>query len=348
MHPHPAQTGLPAQQGITDDTTTPGRKTMKHILIATTAAVLLAGTAASAQQVLRLGHNISTSSPYHLAAEHFAGLVAERTEGRLSVQVFPAGALGNERDMIEGAQIGSIDMVVTSSAATGPFVPEMRVLDIPFLFRDLAHARAVLDGEIGEDLLGAMTERSLIGLAWGDIGFRHMTGPRALDTVAALQGVKLRSQGNPIHLAAYRALGFEPSVVGFNELYAALQTGVVEANEQPLSIHVASRFYEVQSHLTLTGHLMATALFVVSQDTWDGLSAADQEIVRQAARDSIPVMREATDAQDEAALGTLRERGMTIVETFDRDGFVEALAPAFAEFGTELGEENIRRIADFQ
>lgn len=321
---------------------------MKHILIATTAALMLAGGAASAQQVLRLGHNISTSSPYHLAAEHFAGLVAERTGGRLSVQVFPAGALGNERDMIEGAQIGTIDMVVTSSAATGPFVPAMRVLDIPFLFRDLAHARAVLDSEIGEGLLGAMSDSSLVGLAFGDIGFRHMTGPRPLDTVAALQGVKLRSQNNPIHLAAYTALGFAPSVVGFNELYAALQTGVVEANEQPLSIHVASRFYEVQSHLTLTGHLMASALFVMSQDSWNGLSAEDQAIVRQAARDSIPVMRAATDEQDAAALGTLRERGMTIVETFDRDGFITALAPAFASFGAELGEENIRRIAEFQ
>ena len=321
---------------------------MKHFLIATTAAIVLAGTTAQAQQVLRLGHNISVSSPYHLAAEAFAAMVAERSEGRLSVEVFPAGALGNERDMIEGAQIGSIDMVVTSSAAAGPFVPEMRILDIPFLFRDLAHARAVLDSEIGDGLLDAMSERGLIGLAFGDIGFRHMTGPRALDTVAALQGVKLRSQNNPIHLSAYRALGFEPSVVGFNELYAALQTGVVEANEQPLSIHVASRFYEVQSHLTLTGHLMASALFVVSKDSWDGLSAQDQEIVQQAAREAIPVMRAATDEQDAAALGTLRERGMTIVETFDHTGFMEALAPAFAEFGAELGEDNIRRITDFQ
>lgn len=321
---------------------------MKHLLIATAAAVVLAGTAASAQQVLRLGHNISTTSPYHLAAEHFAEVVAERSEGRLTVQIFPAGALGNERDMIEGAQIGTVDMIVTSSAAAGPFVPEMRILDIPFLFRDLEHARAVLDSEIGDGLLDAMTDRGLIGLAWGDIGFRHMTGTKPLDTVAALQGVKLRSQDNPIHLAAYRALGFQPTVVGFNELYAALQTGVVDANEQPLSIHVASRFYEVQSDLTMTGHLMASALFVVSQDVWNGLSEEDQALVREAARDAIPVMREATDAQDGAALDTLRERGMTITESFDHAGFMEALASAFVQFGEELGEENIRRIAEFE
>ena len=236
---------------------------MKHVLIAGTAAVLLAGTAAHAQQTLRLGHNISVTSPYHLATEHFAELVAERSDGRLEIQIFPAGALGNERDMIEGAQIGTVDMIVTSSAAAGPFVPEMRVLDIPFLFRDLEHARNVLDSEIGNELLEAMSERGLIGLAWGDIGFRHMTANKPLDTVEATQGVQLRSQDNPIHLSAYRALGFQPVVVGFNELYAALQTGVVDANEQPLSIHVASRFYEVQSDLTLTGHLMASALFVI-------------------------------------------------------------------------------------
>lgn len=326
---------------------------MKHVLTAKVltagaAALLLAGTAAHAQQTLRLGHNISVTSPYHLAADHFAELVAERSEGRLNVQIFPAGALGNERDMIEGAQIGTVDMIVTSSAAVGPFVPEMRILDIPFLFRDLEHARGVLDSEIGDELLASMTDRGLIGLAWGDIGFRHMTANKPLDTVEALRGVQLRSQDNPIHLAAYRALGFQPVVIGFNELYAALQTGVVDANEQPLSIHVASRFFEVQSDLTMTGHLMASALFVVSQDIWNGLSEEDQEIVREAARDSIPVMREATDEQDGAALDTLRDQGMTVTEEFDHDGFMAALAPAFEQFGAELGEENINRIRDFE
>jgi len=325
---------------------------MKHVLIAGliagTAALQFTGTAAQSQEVLRLGHNISVTSPYHLAAEHFAGLVADRTGGRIDVQIFPAGALGNERDMIEGAQIGTVDMIVTSSAATGPFVPEMRILDIPFLFRDLGHARSVLDSEIGDELLAAMPATGLVGLAWGDIGFRHMTATQPIDTVASLQGIKLRSQDNPIHLAAYRALGFQPTVVGFNELYAALQTGVVDANEQPLSIHVASRFFEVQSNLTLTGHLMASALFVVSQDTWNGLSAEDQDILRTAARESIPVMRSATDELDAAALTTLRENGMTITETFDNAGFMEALAPAFVEFGAQLGEANISRIRDFQ
>jgi len=305
----------------------------------------LPGTAA-AQQTLRLGHNISTSSPYHLSAEHFARLVQERTQGRIRVQVFPAGALGNERDMIEGAQIGTIDLVVTSSAAAGPFVPALRILDVPFLFRDPAHARGVLDGPLGAELLAAMPARNLVGLAWGDIGFRHITANRAVRTVEDMRGLKLRAQNNPIHLAAFRALGTQPTVIGFNELYAALQTGVVDANEQPVSIHVASRFFEVQRHLTLTGHLVASALFVASPASFNRLPAATQEILRTAAREAIPVMRNAADEQDRAGLATLRERGMTIQDTFDRDGFLRALQPAFVEFGRELGEANIRRIQE--
>jgi tripartite ATP-independent transporter DctP family solute receptor len=309
-------------------------------------AVAAAPMTAAAQQTLRLGHNISTSSPYHLAAEHFARLVQERTEGRVRVQIFPAGALGNERDMIEGAQLGTIDMVVTSSAAAGPFVPALRILDVPFLFRDPAHARGVLDGPFGAELLAAMPARNLIGLAWGDIGFRHISANKPIRTLDDLRGLKLRAQNNPIHLSAYRALGMQPTVIGFNELYAALQTGVVDANEQPISIHVASRFYEVQRHLTLTGHLVASALFVASPSVFNRLPAATQEILRVAARESTPVMRRAADEQDAAGLGTLRERGMTIQDSFDREAFLRALQPAFAEFGRELGEANIRRIQD--
>jgi len=301
---------------------------------------------AQAQQTLRLGHNISVTSPYHLAAEQFSRLVAERTSNRIRVQLFPAGALGNERDMIEGAQLGTIDMVVTSSAAAGPFVPALRILDVPFLFRDPSHARTVLDGPIGQELLAAMPARNLVGLAWGDIGFRHMTANKPLRTIEDMRGLKLRSQNNPIHLAAYRALGAQPTVVGFNELYAALQTGVVDANEQPVSIHVASRFFEVQKHLTMTGHLVASALFVISPSVFNRIAPADQEILRAAAREASATMRKAADEQDAAGVATLRERGMTIADSFDREAFLKALEPAFAEFGRELGEANIRRIRE--
>jgi TRAP-type transport system periplasmic protein len=174
--------------------------------------------------------------------------------------------------------------------------------------------------------------------------------PRAISSVSpgatSGSGTSPRTARSARSRTAYRALGAQPTVVGFNELYAALQTGVVDANEQPISIHVASRFFEVQRHLTLTGHLVASAMFIVSPTVFNRLPAADQEILRAAARESIPVMRNAADEQDRAGLGTLRERGMTISETFDGPGFLRALEPAYAEFGRELGEANIRRIRE--
>lgn len=314
------------------------------------AAAVAAAVAApvQAQTTLRLGHNISATSPYHVAAEHFARLVAERTSNRVQVQIFPAGALGNERDMIEGAQLGTIDLVVTSTAALGPFVPETQILDIPFLFRDPAHARAVVDGPIGDDLLRTVSQRNLVGLAFGEIGFRHVTANKAVRTLDDMRGLKIRSQNNPVHLSAWRALGAQPSFIGFNELYAALQTGVVEANEQPLSIHAASRFFEVQRHLTLTNHLYGAAMFVMSPASFNRLSAADRDVLRQAARESAPVMRRAVDEQDAAAMATLRQGGMTIQETFDRDAFLRALEPFYAEMNQRFGEANIRRIRDFR
>lgn len=310
-------------------------------------AAALAGTGTvHAQTTLRLGHNISTSSPYQIGAEAFAKSVAERTQGRVRVQIFPSGALGNERDMNEGIQLGTIDFGITSTAALGSFVPALQLMDLPFLFRNAAHARAVIDGPIGADMLKAINERNLVGLAFGEIGFRHISANKRINTPDDLKGVKLRSQNNPVHLGAWRALGSQPTVIGFTELYAALQSGVVDANEQPLSIHVSSKFFEVQKHLTLTNHIYGAAVLLASPATMRRLSPADQEAVRAAARDSVAPMRAAVDSQDAAAVATLRQNGMTVHETFDRAAFEKALAEFKTQQGAALGVERIRAVTN--
>lgn len=320
-------------------------KRSTFISCAALALSCLAGAgAAQAQTTLRLGHNISTNSPYQVGAEAFAKAVAERTQGRVRVQIFPAGALGNERDMNEGIQLGTVDFGITSTAALGPFVPGLLVLDVPFLFRDYAHARAVIDGPIGADLARAVNERNFEALAFGEIGFRHISANKRINTPDDLRGVKLRSQNNPVHLAAWRALGSQPTVVGFNELYAALQSGVVDANEQPISIHASSKFFEVQKHLTLTNHIYGAAILLASPATMRKLSPADQQAVRAAARESVAPMRRAVEAQDAAAIGTLRQGGMTVHETFDRAAFERVLADFKAQQGATLGAERIRAI----
>jgi len=299
-----------------------------------------------AQTTLRLGHNISVTSPYQVGAEAFAKAVAERTQNRVRVQIFPSGALGNERDMVEGLQLGTIDFVISSTAAVGPFVPALQVLDVPFLFRDYAHARAVIDGPIGADLTKSVNEKNLAALAFGEIGFRQISANKRVNSTDDLKGVKLRSQNNPVHLGAWRALGAQPTVVGFNELYAALQGGVVDANEQPISIHAASKFFEVQKHLTLTNHIYGAALLLGSPTSLRKLSPADQEAVRMAARESVAPMRKAVEAQDSSAIATLRQGGMTINESFDRASFERALAEYKVGLGQTLGADRLKAIRE--
>jgi tripartite ATP-independent transporter DctP family solute receptor len=319
------------------------RSTFIACAAATISLLTLSGTAL-AQTTLRLGHNISATSPYQVGAEAFAKAVAERTQGRVRVQIFPSGALGNERDMNEGIQLGTVDLGITSTAALGSFVPALQVLDVPFLFRNYAHARAVIDGPIGAELTKAINEKNLEALALGEIGFRHISASKRINAPDDLKGIKLRSQNNPVHLAAWRTLGAQPTVVGFTELYAALQSGVVDANEQPLSIHLSSKFFEVQKHLTLTNHIYGAAVLLASPSTMRRLSPADQEAVRAAAREAVAPMRRAVDTQDAAAIGALRQAGMTVHESFDRAAFERTLADFKVQQGATLGVERIRAI----
>lgn len=312
--------------------------------LAAAAALAWPVAQAQAQTTLRLGHNISVSSPYQVGAEAFAKSVAERTQGRVRVLVFPAGAIGNERDMIEGAQIGTVDLVLTSTAAVGSFVPALQVLDVPFLFRNYAHARAVVDGPIGADLLKSIGEKGLTPLAFGEIGFRHISANKRINTPDDLKGVKLRSQNNPVHLAAWRALGAQPTVIPFTELYAALQSGVVDGNEQPISIHASSKFFEVQKHLTLTNHIYGAAVMLGSPSSLRKLSAADQAALTAAARDAVAPMRAAVEAQDASAIGVLRQGGMMVHESFDRAAFERSLADYKVQQGQTLGVERLKAI----
>jgi hypothetical protein len=287
---------------------------MKHVLIAGTAAAASGGHrgACAGDAAPRSQHFDDLAlSPRRRAFRRTGGGAHRGAHQRAGL---PAGALGNERDMIEGAQIGTVDMIVTSSAATGPFVPEMRILDIPFLFRDLDHARDVLDSEIGDELLDAMPERGLVGLAWGDIGFRHMTANQPLDTVDALQGVKLRSAGQPDPPGRVQCAGLPADR---RRLQRALRGAADRRGRRQRAAAVDPRRQP----------LLRGAVRPDDDRAPDGIGALRrfagrlERAVRggsgdpaQAARESIPVMREATDEQDGAALDTLRERGMTITE----------------------------------
>lgn len=302
---------------------------------------------AGAETVLALGYVLGPTSHYGVAAQVMADEVATRSNGRYRVQLFPDGQLGGEREMAVGAQIGTVDLVLISTGPVGSFVPATLITDIPFLFRDTAHARMVLDGPIGQEILADFPAHGLIGLAWGENGFRHLTtSGRPVSHPADLAGLKLRVMQNAVHLRAFAVLGALPVPLPFPKLYGALKSGAVDGEENPIPVILDGRFAEVQKYLSLTAHVYSPAAIVMAPRLWQSLSEADRTAFREAARLAAAAQRAEVDRADREGLATLRAAGMTVIEDVDRPAFQAALAPAYAEYTTFFGKDRIDRIRD--
>jgi tripartite ATP-independent transporter DctP family solute receptor len=311
---------------------------------AATAAVLLAAPA-SAQETLKMNISIGQNSHYGVAIDAFAREVEKRTNGRYKVQNFYAGALGAERESIEAVQLGTLDLTMTSTGPVPNFVPEVAILDIPFLFRDYAHARGVLDGPIGQDMLTKFQSKGIQALAWGENGFRHMTNNRrAVNSPDDLKGLKMRTMENPVHMQAYKQFGIIPTPMAFTEVFTALQQGTVDGQENPLSVISAAKFVQVQKHITLTGHVYSPALILMNKAKWDKLSAADKQAFTEAAKEAVKANRARIDDDERRVVGELKAGGMNVVEVVDKGKFQATLQPTFVEFGKKFGQDNIDRI----
>ena len=304
---------------------------------------------AAGPMVLKMNISLARDSSYGVAVDTFAREVEQRTHGRYQVQNFYSGALGAERESIEALQLGTLDLTMTSTGPVPNFVPQIAILDIPFLFRDTAHARAVLDGPIGQAMLKDFEPKGIEALAWGENGFRNMTNNRhPIRTPADLDGLKMRTMENPVHIEAYRALGIIPTPMAFTEVFTALQQGTVDGQENPLSVIMAAKLYEVQKYLTLTGHVYSPALILMSKAKWDALSTADQQAFHEAAKAAVRANRERIDADEKKAVAFLRAHGMQVVEHVDKAAFQAALAPTYADFAKKFGQANIDRIRNYR
>ena len=259
------------------------------------------------------------------------------------------GSLGGERESIEAVQLGTQELAFSSTGPVPNFVPETKILDVPFLFRDKAHARAVLDGPIGQDLLKKFEPKGFKALAWAENGFRHMTNSkRDVKAPEDLKGLKMRTMENPVHIAAYKGFGIITTPMAFPEVFTALQQGTVDGQENPLSVIEAAKLDQVQKYLTLTGHVYSPAVILMSKAKWDALSAADKQAFHQAAVEAVKANRARIDDDEKKAVADLRAKGMQIVEHPDKAKFQAALAPVFAEFGKKFGQENIDRIRNYK
>lgn len=317
------------------------------------AAALAAGLAASGpaagQATLKINIAVAQNSHYGVAIDTFAREVERRTNGRYKVQTFYSAALGAERESVEGVQLGTLDLTLTSTGPLPNFVPELAILDIPFLFRDYAHARAVLDGPIGQELLAKFPAKGMVGLAWAENGFRHMTNSkRPVNVPEDLKGLKMRTMENPIHIEAYKQFGILPTPMAFTEVFTALQQGTVDGQENPLSVITAAKLDQVQKYLSLTGHVYSPAVFLMNKAQWEKLSDADKQAFLDAAREGVKANRARVDDDERRAVADLRARGMTVADNVDKAKFQAALVPAYADFGRRFGQANIDRIRNYR
>jgi TRAP-type transport system periplasmic protein len=305
--------------------------------------------AASAQTTMRISISVAQNSHQGIAIDTFAKEVEKRTAGRYKVQTFYAGSLGGERESIEAVQLGTQELAFSSTGPVPNFVPEARILDVPFLFRDKAHARAVLDGPIGQEMLTKFDSKGFKALAWAENGFRHMTNSkRAVNTPEDLKGLKMRTMENPVHIAAYKGLGIVTTPMAFPEVFTALQQGTVDGQENPLPVIMSAKFDQVQKHLSLTGHVYSPAIFLMNKASFEKLSAADKQAFIDAAKEGTKANRARVDEDDAKGVAELRAKGMTVIDNLDKAKFVATLAPVNAEFEKQFGKANLDKIRNFK
>ncbi len=316
---------------------------MKQALIAAALLSLVAG--ASAQTVLKIGYATSKESHYGVGATVFCDEIEKGTAGRYKCQQFPNSALGGEREQIEAVQLGTQDLTNTSTGPLGNFLPDVKIFDIPFLFRDYDHARHTMDGPIGQDVLKKLQTKGLVGLAWTENGFRHMTNSkRAIVHPSDAAGLKLRTMENKVHMEGYKSFGLLPTPMPFPELFTALQQGTVDGQENPIPVILSSKFSQVQKHLSLTGHVYSPAVLLMSPAVWNKLSDADKSVFTEAAKKAGAAQRKKVNDDEASGIAQLKKEGMQVVEKVDGEGFRKAVAPAYANFAKEFGADKIAAI----
>lgn len=306
------------------------RQFLKAAVLCATLGALALPLTVQAQTKLRFAHAGPETSSQHLAALEFAKTVKERSQGKLDIQIFPASQLGNDAIVIGAVRGGTVDMMMAGSGNFAGLNSRLEVLDIPFLFRDREHAYKAVDQQVGQELGKALEPSGLKQLAFWEVGFRSIsTKNKPVRTPADVKGLKIRTQQNPVHIQAWKLLGTNPVPMPLSELYGALESGAVDAQEHPIEITYSAKFYEVQKHLTLTRHAFTAMPVVLNKAKFDGLSPDLQKVLIDAAGEAKLFQRALNQKSEATIVAELRKAGMNVIETFDP-------APFKAAIGDEL------------
>jgi tripartite ATP-independent transporter DctP family solute receptor len=319
-----------------------------------TALLIVAHTSmpAAAQQktVLKASDVHAAGYPTVVAVEHLGQKLEQATNGRLSVQMYPAMQLGGEKEAIEQAQIGAIAFARVSVGALGPVVDDLNVFNMPYVFRNTAHMQQVIDGPIGQELLDKVTNsgKGLIGLCWMDAGARNFYDTKKpIKTVADLKGLKIRVIGNPIFVDMANAMGGNGVAMGYDQVFSALQTGVVDGAENNPPSYVFDNHYQVAKFYTIDEHLIVPEMLVLSKKAWDAMSKDDQALLLKFAKEAQQEERKLWAAYEQQAMDKAKAAGIQIIQVSDADkkAFQDAVKPVWDKYGPKYAA-TVKRIQE--
>ena len=315
------------------------------------AAAAVPRIARAAIRTIRIGHNSTDASPFGQGTAAFAAAVADEPAlaGALKIEVYGNAQLGDDMSMLKSCIAGTLDGALVGASAISNFAPELGLLNAPYLFRDIVHARSVLDSATGSEFMQLARAKGLPVLAWGENGLRHVTANIAVRKPADLQGLKIRVPQSEVMLGGFRALGAVASPLPIKLLRDALASGEFQAQENAITIIEAAKLYDFQKYCCLTGHIIDPLGFILSTDLLDDLTEAQRIALAAAARKGAAVTRQVSDNAARDGIGRLRAAGMTIIDNVDVAAFRTASRPYLeglaAKFGTDRVQSLLNAVA---
>jgi tripartite ATP-independent transporter DctP family solute receptor len=310
------------------------------------AAALTFGTGGPARAQAKLVLKSSDVHPFGYptveAVKSMGEKLAKQTNDRITVQIFPSMQLGGEKEMIEQAQVGALAMARVSVGPMGPIVDDLNVFSMPFVFRDIAHMRKVVDGQVGQDMLDRVSNHpraGLIGLCWMDAGSRNIYNSKhPVRSVADMKGLKIRTMGNPIFVDMVNSLGGNGVAMGFDQLINAMQTGIVDGAENNYPSYANGQHYRYAKHFSQTEHLILPEILVFSKRIWDTLSKDDQALIKKTAREAQFEARTLWDEMEKKALAQMKEAGVEVITFPDKKPFQDAVKPVWDKYGAKYAD----------
>ena len=324
---------------------------MKRLFIKTlvaAAAVLTFGAASAAdirEHTIKFATQNPKGHPLVIGMEKFAEIVTAKSGGKIKVNMFPGGVLGGDAPNVSALQGGTLEMVSMNSGILASQVKEFAVYDFPFQFANGKEADAVVDGPFGKMMHAKLQDKGMVGLTYWELGFRNMTNSkRPINTVADLAGLKIRVIPNPINLDWVKALDANPTPMAFPEVYAALESKALDGQENPLSVVLANKFFEVQKHLTLTNHQYNPQSVIISKKFWDKLNADEKKLIGDAAVEAGKYQRQVAREAATTALDTLKKAGMQVTELppAEMDKLRDKMRPVIAKYAVSVGQETVQ------